>query len=605
MQIHELNTFSGTLNDSVYLAVDNGADTTKIPATEFAEAVDNAKVNLPTDIYDQPTYGTTGQVLRTKGDGETEWANVGQPTDEQTAQAVSDWLDEHPEATTTVQDGSITENKLNSSLLKKIQGLFLNQNRYDEYDIPSLTGASDVYGVQCITFDTYRDRLVIGFKNYNDRYDSALVALDVSSMSVVARTTGLSLGHCNDIAYNPDTDKLYVASFVGEGSPDQSYKRISVVNANNLTIDSTINTDFIVTNISYDETNKLYYVGDYVTLHVYDANWDEITSWEYGKYSSFGEIIGIKDDEVLDGQGSFVVDGRFYYIMWHRSANRAGDGAYPTFGNYIVSYDPSNNHNIDGYLYIEPVDDLDEVEGVVVNGTQAFMVGNRSGVYSPCLMTFRQCIYADHAIVPVSGSISWISEKIKTNVYSFTDYVEMSTNDDLNDYVAVGNYSCGSASKANTLSHCPASTAFVMRVYSSNGTWRPESSYRYAIQEIIDIGGKKYRRQFRYENGTYSYGSWITDEDVVLNVTWNGTSANPAVIQKGVVISIDGTLSLSSAVTAYTTVIASGFPSISRNFFAPASNGTIYQFYLSQGELHCRNGIPSGTNLYLGVLVKA
>lgn len=32
-------------------------------------------------------------------------------------QAVSDWLDAHPEATTTVQDGSITAAKLNADLL--------------------------------------------------------------------------------------------------------------------------------------------------------------------------------------------------------------------------------------------------------------------------------------------------------------------------------------------------------------------------------------------------------------------------------------------------------------------------------------------------------
>ena len=30
--------------------------------------------------------------------------------------AVSDWLDDHPEATTTVEDGSITKAKLNSDL---------------------------------------------------------------------------------------------------------------------------------------------------------------------------------------------------------------------------------------------------------------------------------------------------------------------------------------------------------------------------------------------------------------------------------------------------------------------------------------------------------
>lgn len=119
MQIHELNTFSGILNNGVYLAVDNGADTTKIPATELAREVNSAKVNTPTDIYDQPTYGTAGQVLRTKGDGETEWATVGQPTDAQTAQAVNNWLDDHPEATTTVQDNSLTEAKFSDMLRLK------------------------------------------------------------------------------------------------------------------------------------------------------------------------------------------------------------------------------------------------------------------------------------------------------------------------------------------------------------------------------------------------------------------------------------------------------------------------------------------------------
>lgn len=69
------------------------------------------KVAQPLDEYNQPTDGTDGQSLRTKGDGTTEWADVGLPTDEQTAQAVSDWLDDHPEATTTVQDESLTYKK--------------------------------------------------------------------------------------------------------------------------------------------------------------------------------------------------------------------------------------------------------------------------------------------------------------------------------------------------------------------------------------------------------------------------------------------------------------------------------------------------------------
>lgn len=71
---------------------------------------DAAKLNKPA------TDGTAGQVLQTNGDGTTTWIDRALPTDEQTAEAISDWLDDHPEATTTVQDGSITYAKLNQSL---------------------------------------------------------------------------------------------------------------------------------------------------------------------------------------------------------------------------------------------------------------------------------------------------------------------------------------------------------------------------------------------------------------------------------------------------------------------------------------------------------
>lgn len=41
------------------------------------------------------------------------------PTDEQASEGINNWLDEHPEATTTVQDGSIEEVKLTDDLKKK------------------------------------------------------------------------------------------------------------------------------------------------------------------------------------------------------------------------------------------------------------------------------------------------------------------------------------------------------------------------------------------------------------------------------------------------------------------------------------------------------
>lgn len=90
------------------------------------------KVNNPLDANNQVTHGTSGQILRTKGNGATEWADVGLPTDEQTTEAVNAWLDAHPEATTTVVDGSLTEAKLSNELKRKIN---------KEYVTPEMFGA--------------------------------------------------------------------------------------------------------------------------------------------------------------------------------------------------------------------------------------------------------------------------------------------------------------------------------------------------------------------------------------------------------------------------------------------------------------------------------
>ena len=78
------------------------------------------KVDLPRDSEREPVYGPEGSVLRSKGNGKTEWATVGQPTDSQTAAAVNAWLDAHPEAVTTVEDHSLSIDKMAIGALKYI-----------------------------------------------------------------------------------------------------------------------------------------------------------------------------------------------------------------------------------------------------------------------------------------------------------------------------------------------------------------------------------------------------------------------------------------------------------------------------------------------------
>lgn len=63
------------------------------------------KIELPSSAY-------AGKVPRANGMGGVDWVTIGQPTDAQTAAAVSAWLAAHPEATTTVRDGAVTTAKI-------------------------------------------------------------------------------------------------------------------------------------------------------------------------------------------------------------------------------------------------------------------------------------------------------------------------------------------------------------------------------------------------------------------------------------------------------------------------------------------------------------
>lgn len=59
-----------------------------------------------------PSYGTSGQVLATNADGTTDWKDPVVPSDAQAEQVITQWLNDHPEATTTVQDGAVTTAKI-------------------------------------------------------------------------------------------------------------------------------------------------------------------------------------------------------------------------------------------------------------------------------------------------------------------------------------------------------------------------------------------------------------------------------------------------------------------------------------------------------------
>lgn len=191
MQIHELNTFSGKPGDTDYMAIDSGFDTMKISAPNLLKT----KVNTPLNEDNTPNNGTEGQLLRTKGDGSTEWSDVGLPTDAQTAQAISDWLDAHPEATTTVQDGSLTEAKFSAAL---------KAATIKEYITPEMYGAAgdnstDDYAALLTAFgEAYNNNKTIILANIY-YCSQPLVITDVPNIEMFGRINfnncdGLTLG---------------------------------------------------------------------------------------------------------------------------------------------------------------------------------------------------------------------------------------------------------------------------------------------------------------------------------------------------------------------------------------------------------------------------
>lgn len=78
------------------------------------EALGKKKVDKPVPPYN--ANGAEGQLLQSLGDGRTRWVDGIPPTLEQ----VEEVLEDHPEWTTTVQDGAITQEKLAEDLASKL-----------------------------------------------------------------------------------------------------------------------------------------------------------------------------------------------------------------------------------------------------------------------------------------------------------------------------------------------------------------------------------------------------------------------------------------------------------------------------------------------------
>ena len=124
----ELSALKSTIADDIGNAVEAWID-------EHPDAVgydDTELRNLVSQKVPKPATnpnGSSGQVLQSNGDGTTAWADAA-VSPEAIGAAVDAWLDEHPEAVTTVQDGSITR-------LLRFQGTSCHESAFQVWQLQS------------------------------------------------------------------------------------------------------------------------------------------------------------------------------------------------------------------------------------------------------------------------------------------------------------------------------------------------------------------------------------------------------------------------------------------------------------------------------------
>lgn len=231
--------------------------------------------------------------------------------DENAAEPIHDWLDEHPEATTTVQDGAISENKLETTLKNKIN---LNMIYLENIcRLPYRRNAdAAMQGGTCTENEI--------FYQYSAE-NSELLKFDLSTGNTIA-SQSLSLGHCNSMAFIERENKLLCYGTFGEyGLP---YNRLTVIDGDSLEVVDRIDLD-LPSGVSlenpvqsygymcaYDnDSSQLYIAGQRFiqeSLESYIIKYDYIDGYFiFNEYSTLPESLATSATDMCFYEGKIYI----------------------------------------------------------------------------------------------------------------------------------------------------------------------------------------------------------------------------------------------------------------------------------------------------------
>lgn len=314
-------------------------------------------------------------------------------------ESVQNWLDEHPEATTTVQDGSVNENKFVPALQEKINNIpalksnpiSLSYNRHVYLDMKTIQGddwvsLTDFAQQQSFCYNSNNEHLLIGFKGSAQTTSNGLLVEVDKSFNVLQRKQ-IDLEHCNDIAYNPNTDKYYVVS--GSDNPV-----VYVINPSTLSLDDTIRItlDRGLAQLSYKENENIFIGTEYATNDTYSLD-ENLNIIEKLFTQTKDADLSYQYPNVVssDFQGSCIYGNLFVSLYWIYTNGKK------SFAR-LLFFNLENNElatSID-----IPTDRYDEPEGIDFYNGKFTIVG-----YTRQYLTYRNA-YINKA--PFNDNNEWI-----------------------------------------------------------------------------------------------------------------------------------------------------------------------------------------------------
>ena len=313
--------------------------------------------------------GADGDILVNRGEGITEWLSFETYSTPTIIQAVYDWLNEHPEATTTVQDNSISLAKLTESLRNIIKNLNSRPAKmgvaetltYNKSRIMDTLASGD-YSLQGCEYNSNRDRYVFCFST--ETLTPIIIETD-NEFNYIRHKTVPSGGHMNDITYNPNTDKYYIAT---------SDSTIQVVCVDGTSLDTLSAIALpavagVVTRISYDSISDTYFIYNSegnINTNVYQLT-NDFTQKTLMMTNVWNRCVQnmFTDSYTIYGQGSTMFNGRFVLLFWF--------GFEHNLGISRMVFLNSDNTNIDFFFDFENLHIFDESETIMRVGNNLYI----------------------------------------------------------------------------------------------------------------------------------------------------------------------------------------------------------------------------------------